>query len=107
MRKEIIVKLDDKEIKILELRNKDLMVLIEKYGDLLQNGITIKDLPKLAKEIIPNCTSLSLPEFDDMPVRLTKEIYEKFEEINKDFFQILLPKKSEEIPKSILASKTA
>lgn len=88
MRKEVEVDLDGKNVKVFELRNKDLLVLVDKYGELLNKGITIKDMPAIAKDIIPNCTSLKWQEFEDLPARLTKKLYEAFKELNADFFQI-------------------
>ncbi len=77
MRKFKVVKIDDREITIHELRVKDIMSVAD--------GKTT-DLFALIKELLPKATSLTLKEIQNMSPSELKLIYDAFKEVNEVFF---------------------
>ena len=77
MRKFKVVKIDDREITIHELRVKDIMSVAD--------GKTT-DLLALIKELLPKATSLTLKEIQNMSPSELKLIYDAFKEVNEVFF---------------------
>ena len=77
MRKFKVVKIDDREITIHELRVKDIMSVAD--------GKTT-DLLALIKELLPKATSLTLKEMQNMSPSELKLVYDAFKEVNETFF---------------------
>jgi hypothetical protein len=81
MRKRKIVKIDDREVTILELRTKDWRKLFADLENLGQDG-----LKGHLEEVLSLATDLTLDDLDEMAPSEIDLIWEAFEEVNKSFF---------------------
>jgi hypothetical protein len=78
MRKQKMIKIDDREITVKELRVKDIRQIL----DLPENE---GDLISLLDKFLPSVTTLKRENMDEMAPSELKAIWEVFKEVNADF----------------------
>jgi hypothetical protein len=83
MRKTKIVKIDNKEITVRELRVKDIRQVL----DLSDNAAT--DIMKDAETLLPLATDISLAELEEMAPSEIKVLWDAFKEVNADFLALI------------------
>ncbi|MFA5704444.1 MAG: hypothetical protein WC982_13125 [Advenella sp.] len=86
MRRSKRIKIDDREIEVLELRVKDLRALPELVSGGLDGGL--KGFEEAAGRILPLCTTLTLQDADDMAPSELRAVWGAFREVNADFFEM-------------------
>jgi len=86
MRRSKRIKIDDREIEVLELRVKDLRALPELESGSLDGGL--KGFEEAAGRILPLCTTLTLQDADDMAPSELRAVWKAFREVNADFFEM-------------------
>lgn len=82
MRKEKTVKIDDKEIKVKELRVKDIRSIIEEAEN-TENQV------ELIEKMLPKAISLSLSDLEELAPSEIKLLWDAFREVNAVFFDVL------------------
>jgi len=82
MRKEKVVKLDEREIKVRELRVKDIREIIEE-AEKCENQV------ELIEKILPRAVNLSLKDFEEFAPSELKLLWDAFREVNSVFFDLL------------------
>jgi hypothetical protein len=81
MRKHATTKIDDKEFSVKELRVQDLLDILNGIGE--AGGIE-EEIEKW----LPRCTDLTFEDLRKMAPSELMQVYEKFREVNADFFEI-------------------
>ena len=84
MRKTKILKIDDKEIIVKELRVKDIREILL-IGEGLEDGDILKNIEKL----LPYAADIKLEELECMAPSEIKTIWEGFKEVNADFLAVI------------------
>lgn len=82
MRKTKVVKIDDREITVKELRVKDIRQLIEKAEELDKGFEQMEDM-------LPLATDLSLSKLEDMAPSELTILWDAFKEVNAVFFDLV------------------
>ena len=82
MRKTKVIKIDDREITVRELRVKDIHSIVQ-TADRLE-GDTLKAI----EEYLPMATDLTIADLEEMAPSELKLIWEAFKEVNADFLAL-------------------
>ena len=83
MRKRKTIKIDEKEITVLELRVKDVLEIYEE----IEAKKGLEDIQSQARQFLPKAISLDIQDLKEMAPSELKELYEAFKEVNAVFFE--------------------
>lgn len=83
MRKQKIIKIDDSEIKVSELRVKDIRGLIDQSGEIMDGGI------EQIEKMLPLATDLTLSQIENMAPSELQVVWDAFREVNAVFFGLV------------------
>ena len=95
MRKTKKIKIDDKEITVLELRVKDIRKILDSAEEI--SGFS--DIETL----LPMATDLKLKDLDELAPSEIRQIWQAFSEVNADFFGLAQKMGLEKILKSSIS----
>lgn len=90
-RKIEVLKIDDREVEVKELKWKEFLSIIELLEGKkdIDNKGTIHQMQEMADIFLPKaCNNLTSEELLDITPRETKMIWNKFIDLNKDFFEM-------------------
>jgi hypothetical protein len=85
-RKSATIKLDDKEITIKEMRVKDVIAF---FNEVQETNNSIPALIEAAKKLMPAFIDVDADYLLELAPSEIKGIWEKFKEVNTDFFDVL------------------
>lgn len=84
MRKRKTVKIDEKEITVLELRVKDAIEIYEEMGS---GDKGLEDLRTQIEKFLPKAIDIDIEVLTEFAPSELKELYEAFREVNAVFFE--------------------
>lgn len=84
MRKTKIIKIDNKEITIKELRVKDIRTVLE-----IAENAEEDDFLKQAETLLPLVTDIKRDDIEEMAPSEIKILWEAFREVNADFLSVI------------------
>jgi|GEM_PF-1337651 len=84
MRRTKIVKIDNREITVKELRAKDIRKLLEEMERLEKTGDPMEKLD----ELLPLATDLKVRDLEELAPSELKVLWEAFREVNADFLAL-------------------
>ena len=82
MRKTKVIKIDEREITVWELRVKDIRALVERAGQ-FENDLD------LIEPLIPELLDVELPQLEELAPSELKIIWEAVKEVNADFLELI------------------
>jgi len=103
MRRTKKITIEGQVVEIKEITTKAMFLIFEKFPD-FDGTFELKMLPTLIRALLPFCSNLSLPQFEDMVLADLILVKDAFIEVNPDFFNQMGTQKNA-IPLDLQASR--